>query len=328
MKIKHTPRCLARFPSLGEGNTPLVELEQGLYAKLDYMMPTLSFKDRGAAVLMAAALEMGVKHVIQDSSGNAGCSIAAYAARAGIKADIYIGDSTPPRKIKMIEDYGANVIIIKGTREDVAAAALKEVAKGEKFYASHVYNPLFAQGMKSYIFEVFVQMDGQLPDFVFVPLGNGTLFYGVYHGIKDLIRQGKVDKFPKIIAIQAAGCAPIYESYNTWLNSKQENKKISPTPLLRPVINMGTIADGIAIANPANGNDILKKIVEIDASVVAVTDLEIEQAYHTLALKGFHVEMTSAANYAGYKKYLSAEKFESGSSTRPVNLITLCGTSK
>jgi threonine synthase len=336
LKIKQNPKglagltlpVLARFPSMGEGNTPLVEIDKGLYAKLDYMMPTLSFKDRGAAVLMAAALEMGVKHVIQDSSGNAGCSIAAYAARAGIKADIYIGESTPPRKIKMIEDYGANVIVIRGTREDVAAAALKEVAKGEKFYASHVYNPLFAQGMKSYIFEVFQQMDGELPDNIFVPLGNGTLFYGVYHGINDLIQQGKVNKFPKIIAIQASGCAPVYESYNTWLNSKSGDKSVTPTPVLIPVINKGTVADGIAIANPANGNDILKKIVEIDAAVVTVTDLEIEQAYHTLARKGFHVEMTSAANYAGYKKYIPAENYESGSSGRPVNLITLCGATK
>lgn len=324
MKKRYPPPIIG-FPSLsmGEGNTPLVELEKGLYAKLDYMMPTLSFKDRGTVVMMEHALKSGVKHVIQDSSGNAGCSVAAYAARAGIKADIYLGESTPAKKIKMVEDYGATVVMIKGSREDVAAAALKEVAKGEKYYASHIYNPYFAQGMKSYIFEVFEQTDGQMPDVIYVPLGNGTLFYGVYYGVKDLIGAGSVKKFPKIICIQASACAPIYQSYSKW----QNNKNIPPA--LEPVVNKGTVADGIAIANPANGLDIMNKMAEIDAGIVAVDDFEIEQAYHSLALKGFHVEMTSAANYAGYKKFTNSPEYaclpETGEET---HLITLCGTTK
>lgn len=321
---------MARLPrlSMGEGNTPIVELEKGLFAKLDYMMPTLSFKDRGTVVMMEYALKIGVEYVIQDSSGNAGCSVAAYAARAGIKADIYLGESTPPKKIKMIEDYGATVVMIKGSREDVAAAALKEVAKGEKYYASHIYNPHFAQGMKSYIFEVFEQMDGQMPDYIYIPLGNGTLFYGVYYGIVDLIAEGKVKSFPKIICIQASACAPIYESYIRW----QKNREISPSnkfPTLDPVVNRGTIADGIAIANPANGDDILAKMAEIDAWIVAVDDAEIEGAYHRLALNGFHVEMTSAANYAGYHQFITSVRYlNSQKICEESHLITLCGATK
>lgn len=308
---------------MGEGNTPLVELEKGLYAKLDYMMPTLSFKDRGTAVMMEHAMKIGVKHVIQDSSGNAGCSVAAYAARAGIKADIYLGESTPSKKIKMVEDYGATVVMIKGSREDVAAAALKEVAKGEKYYASHIYNPHFAQGMKSYIFEVFEQMDGQMPDVIYVPLGNGTLFYGIYYGIKDLIEAGKVKIFPKIICIQASACAPIYQSYCKW----QNNKDIPPA--LEPAVNRGTVADGIAIAKPANGLDIMLKMAEIDAGIVAVDDTEIEHAYYSLALKGFHVEMTSAANYAGYIQFINSPQYTHLNNARKdTHLITLCGTTK
>jgi len=311
---------------MGEGNTPIVEFEKGLYAKLDYMMPTLSFKDRGTVVMMEHALKNGVKHVIQDSSGNAGCSVAAYAARAGIKADIYLGESTPAKKIKMIEDFGANVVMVKGTREDVAAAALKEVAKGERYYASHIYNPLFAQGMKSYIFEVFEQMDGVLPHNIYIPLGNGTLFYGVYYGIQELITAGKVKSFPQIICIQASACAPIYESYKKWQKNRDAADK---APALVPVVNRGTVADGIAIANPANGGDILAKMAEIDAEIVAVDDAEIESAYHTLALKGFHVEMTSAANYAGYKQFISSVEYINAQKTvTESHLITLCGTTK
>ncbi len=313
---------------MGEGNTPIVEFEKGLYAKLDYMMPTLSFKDRGTVVMMEHALKNGVKHVIQDSSGNAGCSVAAYAARAGIKADIYLGESTPAKKIKMIEDFGANVVMIKGTREDVAAAALKEVAKGERYYASHIYNPLFAQGMKSYIFEVFEQMDGVLPHNIYIPLGNGTLFYGVYYGIQELIAAGKVKSFPQIICIQASACAPIYESYKKW-HKNRDTSVADKAPTLETVVNRGTVADGIAIANPANGGDILAKMAEIDAGIVAVDDAEIESAYHTLALKGFHVEMTSAANYAGYKQFISSVEYINLQKTRTeTHLITLCGTTK
>lgn len=319
------PVCSWAFKevTMGEGMTPLIRLEQGLLAKIDYIMPTLSFKDRGAVVLIANALEQGVKHVIQDSSGNAGISIAAYAARAGIKADIYLGSSTPAKKIKMIESYGANVIMISGSREDVATAALKEVAKGEKFYASHVYNPLFVQGMKTYIFEVFEQLEGKLPENIFVPLGNGTLFFGVYLGIKDLISAGLVTSFPNIIAIQAEACAPIYQSWVNSMRSPVPNMGVPrpnmgvPRLNMEPVVNKGTVADGIAIANPARGNEILEIIEEINAKVITVTDQEILSAHSALAKKGFHVELTSAANYAGYKK-LNLDS----------SLITLCGASK
>ncbi len=304
--------CYLKQVTMGEGETPVVEIDPGLFAKLDYMMPTLSFKDRGSSVLIAQALEMGVKKVIQDSSGNAGCSVAAYSARAGIEAIIYLADSTSEQKIKMIEAYGATVVKIKGSREDVASAAREEVKRSNIFYASHVHNPTFAQGMKSYIYEVFDQFNGKLPGTIFVPLGNGTLFYGIYHGIKDLIKYGYVHKFPKITAIQAFNCAPLYHSYIKGIQAPYE------------IVNQGTVANGIAIAKPANGSDILKITEEIGAEIIAVTEQEISEAHQYLAKKGFYVELTSAVNYAGYKKYISNNK----EATEELCLITLCGASK
>lgn len=116
--------------TMGEGYTPLIVLDSGepnTLVKVDYMMPTLSFKDRGAAVLIAKAKELGVKHVIADSSGNAGTSIAAYAKRANIACDIFLRKGTSPKKIAQVKAHGANVREIEGTREDVAEAAQKAV---------------------------------------------------------------------------------------------------------------------------------------------------------------------------------------------------------
>lgn len=137
--------------TMGEGQTPLIVLdpnEPNTYVKVDYMMPTLSFKDRGAAVLMTKAKELGVAKVIADSSGNAGTAIAAYAARCEIACDIYLSDETSPKKIAQIKAHGATIKEIRGTRKDIAAAAQKAVDAENVFYASHVYNPYFLKEQK------------------------------------------------------------------------------------------------------------------------------------------------------------------------------------
>ena len=120
-----------RDVTLGEGMTPTVQLEPGMYVKVDYMMPTLSFKDRGAAALVAHMKAIGVKTCVQDSSGNAGNSVAAYCARAGITCEIYVPEGTSPKKITMIEAHGAKAHVIPGTRDhcaDVCRARVKETA--------------------------------------------------------------------------------------------------------------------------------------------------------------------------------------------------------
>lgn len=136
--------------SLGEGQTPLVEVElygQKVACKLEYLSPTGSFKDRGASVLVSALVEMGIERVVEDSSGNAGASLAAYCARAGLEAQIYIPDRTSPEKVAQIEAYGAQVIPVTGPRERTAQAAQK--AAEREYYASHYWNPLAPRGDKN-----------------------------------------------------------------------------------------------------------------------------------------------------------------------------------
>lgn len=279
--------------TMGEGQSPLIvldPLEPNTYVKVEYMMPTLSFKDRGAAVLMTKAKELGVSKVIADSSGNAGTAIAAYAARCHIACDIYLSDETSPKKIAQIKAHGANIKAIHGTREDVAAAAQKAVNEEKVFYASHVYNPYFYEGTKTYAYEIYEQLSGA-PDSLIIPVGNGTLLLGAFYGFKELLENGLIDKMPKMIAVQAANCAPLVQAY--------ENGR----DVAAPVTNQGTLAEGIAIAAPARSKQILEAVRETCGIFIDIEEAEILNARQMLAAKGFYVEVTSAVNYAAYLKY-------------------------
>jgi threonine synthase len=280
-----------REVTMGEGLTPLVPLDPGnpgVLVKLDYAMPTLSFKDRGAAVVVAKAHEIGVRKIVQDSSGNAGASIAAYAARAGIPCEVFVPEGTSANKANQIAAYGATVRTVPGSREDTAAAALEAADRPGTYYASHVYNPLFYQGTKTYLYEIYESLGNSLPGTLFVPLGNGTLFLGVYYGLLDLKRLGLVETPPLVIAVQAEGCSPVFEAFR------------KGSAGVEAVVNGGTEAEGIAIASPLRGNAVLSAIREIGAEVMTAPESGLAPAKRALALKGFHVETTTAATFAAY----------------------------
>lgn len=298
--------------TMGEGLTPIVSLEKDnpdLLVKVDYLMPTLSFKDRGAVVVIAKAKELGVKKVIQDSSGNAGNSIAAYASRAGIECDIYVPTGTSPKKIKQISSHGATVHVVEGTREDTAKAALRAAERGEGFYASHVYNPFFYQGTKTYAYEIYEQLHGEMPEVVVIPVGNGTLLLGCYYGFKELLKLNLIKKMPRIIAVQAKGCAPIYKAFKEGKHS------------VDAVTNTGTLAEGIAIAKPMRGKQILEAIKETDGDITLAPEDKIVEARKYLAKKGFYVEPTTAATFAGYFDYYKENSLKLNGKV----IIPLCG---
>lgn len=280
--------------SMGEGCTPIVPLDNNnpnILVKVDYMMPTLSFKDRGAVILMTMAKSLKVRKVIQDSSGNAGNSIAAYAARAKIECDIYVPEGTSPKKIKQISSHNANVHIVKGSREDTAEEALKAVEKGEGFYASHVYNPFFYQGTKTYAYEIYEQLNGKMPEAVVIPVGNGTLLLGSYYGFSELFKAGLIQKIPKILAVQAQGCNPIYRAFK---DGKDFVEEITPDK---------TAAEGIAIARPMRGKQILEAIRATKGDIITAPEDKISIWQNNLAKRGFYVEPTTAATFAGFFEY-------------------------
>lgn len=296
--------------TMGEGMTAIVPFDSEhpeLLVKMDYMMPTLSFKDRGAAVLIAKAKEMGIEKVIQDSSGNAGNSIAAYANRAGIKCDIYVPEGTSVKKINQIKAHGAKVNIIPGTREDTAKAALSAVMNGEGYYASHVYNPFFYEGTKTYAYEIFEQSKGVIPENIVIPVGNGTLLLGAYYGFREMFDMGWIDSIPRLIAVQAEGCAPLFKAY-------REDQS-----LVSPVVNTGTQAEGIAIADPMRGKQILEAIKETKGIIITAPESDIAPTRAMMAKKGFYVEPTTAATFAGYFNYAKENKIQGKV------LVPLCG---
>src|SRR6056297_2223553 len=139
--------------SLGEGRTPIIRLDEDVLLKMDYFMPTLSFKDRGAVVLIAHCKAIGVDSVVQDSSGNAGNSVAAYCAKANIDCEIFVPEGTSPKKIDMIKAHGAKINVVEGSRDHCADVCRLKVEKDGVYYANHVYNPFFYEGTKTYIYE-------------------------------------------------------------------------------------------------------------------------------------------------------------------------------
>lgn len=281
--------------TLGEGFTPIVPLDgvgTNVLVKLDYLMPTFSFKDRGAVMLIAKAKELGVKMLIADSSGNAGASISAYASRAGIKCHIYVPENTSPKKINQIESSGATVHKIPGNREDTANAAKKAVEKEGAFYASHVYNPYFFQGTKTYAYEIWEQSLGNMPEVIVLSVGQGTLLLGVYNGFKDLFNLGLINKMPRIIAVQAERCAPLALAFkNDWTEAK-------------PINNLGTVAEGMSIAAPLRSREILAAVRHTNGVIVTAPELAISSSQSYLSNKGFYVESTTAAVFAGFYDYV------------------------
>ncbi len=260
--------------TLEEGMTPLVPARDGrLLFKVEAANPSGSFKDRGAAVLLTALAGAGVREVVEDSSGNAGAAIAAYSARAGLRATIYVPQATSPGKLAQITAYGARVVRVPGTREDVARAA--QTAPG--VYASHCWNPAFFHGTKTVAFELWEQLGWRAPDWVVAPVGHGTLLLGLALGFRELLGAGAIARLPRLVAVQSAGCAPL-----------------AGPRLGRPVGAGDTIAEGIRIRVPVRAAEIEAAVRESDGRWEIVDDGAIQAARVRLGGEGLYVEPTAA----------------------------------
>jgi len=274
--------------SFDEGFTPLTPVTIDgalLHIKQDHLFPSGSYKDRGATVLISHARSLNIDRLVEDSSGNAGAAIAAYAARAGIACDIYVPDSTSPAKLAQIESYGATLHKIPGSREDTAHAVQNAAQK--YFYASHVWNPFFFHGTKTFAYEIWEQLGFKAPNSLIIPTGNGTLLIGVHIGFSDLLNQNLISQMPKLIAVQSAHCAPLTSD---WTGQSSQ-----------------TIAEGIAIAEPARAEQLRECINNTSGEILTVTDDETVTAHKQMAKMGFYIEPTSATAIAAFKKYLMSE---------------------
>lgn len=269
--------------TLGEGMTPLVPADWAgltIWLKCEHLNPTGSFKDRGTTLLATALAGAGVDQVVEDSSGNAGSSLAAYAARAGIEATVYVPAHASSVKQAQIAAYGAQVITVPGPRIE-AARAVQRAVDGGATYASHVHHPLVTHGMKTIAFELVEQL-GAAPQAVLVPVGHGTLLLGLAQGFAELQAAGCIERLPRLVGAQAAMCAPIAAA---WARGEEEAD---------PVDEGETAAEGARIAAPVHSRAVLAAVRRSGGELVAVPEAEILTAQQRLAHQGFYVEPTSA----------------------------------
>ncbi|HDN78981.1 MAG TPA: pyridoxal-phosphate dependent enzyme [Chloroflexi bacterium] len=274
--------------TMGEGFTPLVKARRdgaSVYLKLEFLAPTGSFKDRGTTVLVSHLKSIGVEEVVEDSSGNAGASLAAYCARAGIKARIYVPAHASPPKRAQIAVYRAELVTVEGPREK-AAEAVREAADRGFYYASHYYNPLIIEGMKTVAYELWEQL-GRAPDNVVLPVGHGTLLLGIYKGFKEIQEAGLIPSLPRLFGVQSLNCAPLYEAF-------KKGAEDVGSYVAKP-----TLAEGISIARPLRAREILAAVRATGGEILAVEEERILRARDDLASMGFYVELTSAVPLAG-----------------------------
>lgn len=289
--------------SLGEGSTPLIPIScesRVVYLKLESLNPTGSYKDRGSAVLLSQLAARGVTEAVEDSSGNAGASFAAYAARAAIHARVYVPDAASGPKRGQIEAYGAELMRIPGPRSAAAEAVLQEARRGVA-YASHAYLPFGLPGIATIAYELWEEL-GQAPGTLIAPLGHGGLLLGIMRGFSALQKAGLILRQPYYLGVQAKACAPAWLGYTRGIEA------------MALAAEGPTVAEGVRVRRPVRAETILRTLDKGMGSITAVEEGEILPAYRELAREGVHVEPTAALAWAALKEI-------AGNTPEPIVLI-------
>ena len=291
-RYRHTFGLPANAPviNLGEGDTPLVEGQgfgRKIAFKLEFLNPTGSFKDRATAPLASYLLSRGVTEAVEDSSGNAGASFAAYAARAGIHGRVFVPDYASGPKCHQIEAYGAKLVPVPGPRSE-AAAAVRIVAEEGIVYASHSHLPFGLPGIATIAYELFEEL-GEVGS-VIAPVGHGSLLLGIAQGFVALGATGIIKNQPRLVGVQARACAPL------WALSTQGAAGLAW------VTEGETLAEGVRVLQPMRGDELLKTVDASGGMFVAIEEEQILPARDSLAQAGLFVEPTSAIVWAALQE--------------------------
>ena len=283
--------------TLGEGMTPLLRrafAAREVDFKLEFLMPTGSFKDRGMTVLMTYLKDRSVQQVLEDSSGNAGASMAAYAAACRMDCRILVPADMPSGKLTQMRAMGADVVPVTGSRQDVADQALREAER--IFYASHNWQPFFLEGTKTLAFELWEQLNFAAPDAVVVPLGYGSNVLGLHIGFSELLARGQIAKLPRIFGVQAANCSAFGAAFDA---GADHAVAFAPKP---------TLAGGIASQKPVRVAEVLDAMKSSGGGLVRVSEVDILAGLRDLAHEGLFVEPTSATASAALKHLIANGK--------------------
>ena len=266
-----------------------------LYVKNEGENPTGSFKDRGMTVGVTKALELGARHVICASTGNTSASLAAYAARAGLKCTVLIpSGKIAYGKLAQAMIHGAKVLQVRGNFDQALEFVLKLAEKHKSIYLLNSINPFRIEGQKSLGYEICEQLNNDPPDRIIVPVGNAGNISAIWKGLTEFHRLGFIKTLPKMTGIQASGSAPIVQAIKT------SSDKI--IPIEKPE----TVATAIRIGAPVSWRKAITAIRDSHGTAETVTDEEILDAQKTLArIEGIFVEPASASSIAGLKKLIN-----------------------
>jgi threonine synthase len=287
----------AAVPPLTVGWTPLYRTDRlaaelglkHLWVKDDGRLPTASFKDRASAIAVVKAQEQGANIVTTASTGNAAAALSGLCASVKQPNVIFVPEKAPPAKIAQLLTFGSTVMLVKGTYDDAFELCLRAAKEYGWYNRNTGYNPYMSEGKKTVSFEICEQLRWQAPDRIFVSVGDGCIIGGVHKGLKDLLALGWIDRMPKLMGVQAAGSAYLYQA---WKNGEDV--------LTKPAIEAQTVADSISAGLPRDRLKALAAVKESGGAYLSVSDEEILAAIPALARGcGVFAEPAGAAAWAG-----------------------------
>ena len=302
-------------PPLRVGGSPLYEEPRlaaqlglkKLWVKDDGLNPTASLKDRASAMAVAKAREAGAEVIACSSTGNAASSLAGNAAAAGLKTYIFVPSRAPKGKVAQLMTFGATVISVQGTYEETFELSKAAIDRWGWYNRNAAINPYLSEGKKTVALEIMEQLNWQVPDYIAISVGDGCTIAGLWKGLKDLYAIGFIDRLPRLISAQAAGCCPLNRAI-------AENKPWEP-------MEENTLADSIAVGVPRNVEKALMAIRESNGLVVNVTDEEIMAAQKLLGRScGVFGEPAGVTGTAGVKKL--CEQGAIGANDTVVSVVT------
>jgi threonine synthase len=296
--------------SLGEGWTPLLRAERlgerlglkQLYIKDESLNPTQSFKARGMSAAVSMALELGARKLAAPSAGNAAGALAAYAARAGLEAYIFMPRDTPRANVVECEQTGAHVTLMDGLITDCGAEVARRKDAEGWFDVSTLKEPYRVEGKKTLGYELAEQLDWELPDWVVYPTGGGTGLVGMWKAFDEMEQMGWIGgKRPRMVTVQAAGCAPIVRAFETGQRHADEFP------------NAATVASGLRVPKAIGDFLILDALRASGGTAVAVTDEELLAAVKEIgSAEGLFVAPEGAACVPALRKLIERGDVKSG----------------
>ncbi len=285
--------------TLGEGFTPILKASnlgfRSLWIKDESLNPTGTFKARGMAVAVSKARILGIKDIVLPSAGNAAAALSFYCAKAGIRAHVFMPEDSPDVTKRECIVSGADVHLVKGTIADAGKVAKAKAKEQGWFDMSTLKEPYRLEGKKTMGLEIAEYFNWELPDVVIYPTGGGTGLIGIWKAFQELKELGWISgEMPKMISVQASGCAPVVKAFKEDKESVEEWK------------NPKTIAAGLKVPKPFAGKLILKVLRDSNGFAISVTDEEIFNAIKDLArYEGIYACPEGAATYAGLKKLVN-----------------------